>query len=272
MFVYILHFHSTLNHAQHYVGSTGDVKQRLAAHAAGEGANITKVITQAGNHWTLAGLFQSSVAKARQHERKLKDQKNTPNYCEVCNPSAPNLPGTTRYPLASLPWPIDSRKIEPSQKASGTIIIRQNNGPGLLRAMDTTADIAFTIGEMHKAKAELGFIPNDGVRRAYEEGKLLICENNGDRVGYTIFTAQHSRDIIKIQQLYVRDDARLLHHGRCLIEAVASRFPTSALQAKVRDDLPANIFWEALDFSRMRQSKHKTSGHTLNHYHRNPLI
>jgi predicted GIY-YIG superfamily endonuclease len=82
--VYLLHFSEAYKHARHYVGFATDLQSRLEAHANGTGARLLEVITEAGISFELARTWKGS----RKGERSLKNRKETPALCPLCNPNA----------------------------------------------------------------------------------------------------------------------------------------------------------------------------------------
>lgn len=82
MTVYLIHFNQKLHHAQHYLGSSDDLAARLDVHRNGHGARLIQVITALGISWQLARTWPGG----RQLERRLKNQKNGPRLCPICNP------------------------------------------------------------------------------------------------------------------------------------------------------------------------------------------
>jgi predicted GIY-YIG superfamily endonuclease len=81
--VYLLHFSdpiSPLHTAQHYLGWTNDLGQRLADHAAGRGARLTQVALERGISWQLAAIWPGD----RAYERWLKSRKCSPRFCPIC--------------------------------------------------------------------------------------------------------------------------------------------------------------------------------------------
>jgi hypothetical protein len=79
--VYLIHFDVPYAHARHYTGWTAsDLQGRLAEHAAGRGARLMAVITQAGIGWTLARTWEGSRAR----ERQLKRQGGASRRCPIC--------------------------------------------------------------------------------------------------------------------------------------------------------------------------------------------
>lgn len=79
--VYLIHFDEKLKHAQHYLGSTDNLEQRLERHRSGNGARLMEVIMQAGITWQLARTWEGG----RDVEKRLKRQKNSPRLCPICN-------------------------------------------------------------------------------------------------------------------------------------------------------------------------------------------
>jgi predicted GIY-YIG superfamily endonuclease len=79
--VYLLHFDRPYRHARHYCGWTRDLPARLAAHAAGRGARLLAVITDAGIGWQLARTWTDA---ARGRERQIKRQGGLSRCCPAC--------------------------------------------------------------------------------------------------------------------------------------------------------------------------------------------
>jgi predicted GIY-YIG superfamily endonuclease len=78
--VYLLHFHRPYHHARHYLGSSQQLAQRLAAHAQGQGARLLEVVHAAGITWEVARTWRGG----RKKERQLKRQKNGVRLCPIC--------------------------------------------------------------------------------------------------------------------------------------------------------------------------------------------
>ena len=84
MTVYLLHFDQRLCHAQHYLGSTDNLENRLACHRKGNGARLMAVVTALGITWRLARTWPGD----RTLERRLKRRKEGRRLCPICNPRA----------------------------------------------------------------------------------------------------------------------------------------------------------------------------------------
>ncbi|EAZ88605.1 GIY-YIG nuclease family protein [Crocosphaera chwakensis] len=82
-YVYILHFQrpiSPYHTAQHYVGFTKDIDQRIREHRKGRGSRFCAVAKERDISFTLAELLMGE----RSLEKAIKRQKNTKIFCPVC--------------------------------------------------------------------------------------------------------------------------------------------------------------------------------------------
>lgn len=96
---------------------------------------------------------------------------------------------------------------------------------------------------------KVGWMPLQAYREAVQQQRLVICENNGDKVGFILWAI--SRGELKIYQCWVRKDARLILHGKALVahvEEIAATYDAYRLRAWVAEDLAANVFWAAIGF------------------------
>jgi len=265
MFVYLLHFHNAVEHAQHYVGSTAHLKQRLITHARGAGARLTEVTKEREIDWTLAGLWQTSDRNARYLERKLKQIKNAPKYCQFCGDAEKPLPKAYRYPLSLLTWTPTAADLAPEATRASNLQI-------YTPASEKEANEAYKYaiwGQRQERKC-LGFIPAQEIQRAAQNRLLTLAKINDDHVGFSYHTITSKTNTIHIHQCFVQDDARLNDYGKWLVHALAGSRPTAQIIAKVRDDLPANDFWTSIGFQRRRSVNHKTSGNLLHVYTKDP--
>lgn len=86
--VYLLHFDTPYKHAKHYLGfveSSEGLQARLTRHAKGQGARLLEIVSGAGIGFKLARTWSNA---SRDFERKLKNRKETPHLCPICNPNA----------------------------------------------------------------------------------------------------------------------------------------------------------------------------------------
>jgi predicted GIY-YIG superfamily endonuclease len=78
--IYLLHFERRYRHAGHYTGWAADLHQRLAEHAAGQGARLLAVVKEAGISWSLARTWTGT----RSDERALKRRGGASRRCPAC--------------------------------------------------------------------------------------------------------------------------------------------------------------------------------------------
>lgn len=261
-YIYVLHFHTRLAHAEHYVGSTQNLKARLAAHAEGHGSRLTRELHRRGTAWTLSALYETSKRNQLRIERTLKQQKNGPRYCTLCNPDIHPLPGTTQYPIDHVPFPTDSREIE-----GVTPTIRLDTH----RAINH-CDTLFH--ELTRTEKQLGHLTHQAYVTHCKQGNVQIAYDcNGDKpVGYLIATINRKANHLTICQTAVVDEYRLYGIGKALVREAQWRHPLASVSCKVRSDLQANHFWKAIGFMHVRTTTHPTSKSQLNNYTHSPII
>lgn len=97
--VYLIHIHPSIHHSRHYLGYCADnrLDNRLNEHEKGQGARLTRVARELGRELILTRVW---VGKGRRFERKLKNRKNAPRLCPLCNPKLDTMPLPDRMPLA----------------------------------------------------------------------------------------------------------------------------------------------------------------------------
>lgn len=269
-YIYILHFDEPLHHARHYAGCCHNLRARLTRHANGAGSNLCRVLSERGISWRLGGLMSTSHAGMRRLERKLKDLSNAPDYCEICNPDRTRkLPDTVRISTDVPKFPTFSENLKTTVQTGQPIQCRFTSPSEPPVTMKRIRDL------MYGDKDALGFIPaggSQGMQIIFDRGLIAVVSNNGEDVGYAAFTINPKGDQLNIHQCVVADDARLCGHGQALVEFIAEKFSRLRLVAKVRDDLAANWFWQSIGFTVELTKTHKTSGSTIHHYVRKPLI
>ncbi len=69
-------------HAQHYIGWTTDLDERIEQHRTGQGAAILRAAGQAGISWQVVRTWEGG----RDLERQLKNRHEGPALCPICNP------------------------------------------------------------------------------------------------------------------------------------------------------------------------------------------
>lgn len=118
----------------------------------------------------------------------------------------------------------------------------KNRGPGLLFA-----------GSASRIDGrKIGFLPWSVYHAAAEAQQLCQIHRNGDLVGFCMARPNKLREL-RIIQIWVRPDARLIEHGRALLEFVEKNIAAPHGATVVRlwcaEDLAANLFWDALGFT-----------------------
>ena len=78
--VYLLHFTQPVAHARHYVGWAANLDGRLGHHRRGNGSALMRALMLAGGDFIVA----TQAPGDRNHERWIKRQKNTPEFCPYC--------------------------------------------------------------------------------------------------------------------------------------------------------------------------------------------
>lgn len=269
-YIYVLHFEEKLAHAQHYVGSTRNLQKRLIAHANGAGSNLCRVLGEKGIEWKLGGLHVTHQAGLRRLERQLKDQCHAHRYCAICSPLVLRLGESRPMPMSLIPFATDSRTLRCETQKE-----RINASVRFTSDVEPETTIKLILSLMDGDKDALGFIPcggKQGIKIIHDKGLVAIVSANGEDTGYAAFTLSMGLNRVNIHQCCVRDDARLYGHGKALVDAITQKFPRHFITAKVRRDLAANHFWEAIGFALERESNHLTSNNKINHYLKQPLF
>lgn len=269
MYVYLLHFEKPLSHAEHYSGSTFNVRKRLQRHANGHGSRLTRAIMERGIGWQLAALWQTSHVNSRWAERHLKDQKNGPRYCPICNEAPPKLTGCNNYPLDEV------------RDVIGIGLTSQDYTPidnSIVVRVAEERDATWIRHLMERDRESLGFIPvgkdsTSGLYPQIAKGMVLVAELNQYHAGYVVYGTStqgfaKGQTRLQVHQACVADEARLCGVGKLMIERLTSIYQMPMI-AKVRTDLPAVKFWEACGWTPGEPTKHKTSGNLITTFTRN---
>jgi predicted GIY-YIG superfamily endonuclease len=95
--VYLLHFTERYRRAGHYLGYTeDDLEARMHLHESGAGANLVRVIVEAGIDFELARTWNGTRAR----ERAVKAQGGASRLCPLCKGRRPRIdhrtPGAAR--------------------------------------------------------------------------------------------------------------------------------------------------------------------------------
>jgi len=82
--VYLLHFQKNMHGAQHYIGFSGNIEERLRLHRKGQSqVALTRAVSALGIEIHLVRIWEG---KDRNFERRLKNFKNARRLCPICNP------------------------------------------------------------------------------------------------------------------------------------------------------------------------------------------
>lgn len=99
----------------------------------------------------------------------------------------------------------------------------------------------------------IGFLPTAAWEKGIAQGHVAAIYNNDDLVGWSLYGTNAIREC-RILQIWIRPDARLILHGRALVDAIEQRTVREqniwCLRLWCADDLEANVFWPALGFKR----------------------
>lgn len=79
--VYLLHFDQPYKQARHYIGWSQNIDLRLAKHLMGTGARLMQVLYEQKIGFQVAKIWKD---ENRTFERSLKNKKNTPRICPIC--------------------------------------------------------------------------------------------------------------------------------------------------------------------------------------------
>ena len=83
------------SHAQHYLGSTINLQQRIRQHHKGWGGKLMAYVVSLGIRWRVCRTWEfETETEARQFECRAKRAHANNLLCPVCNESAMN-----RYPV-----------------------------------------------------------------------------------------------------------------------------------------------------------------------------
>lgn len=97
----------------------------------------------------------------------------------------------------------------------------------------------------------IGWLPWEAYTVRHQRGDLIVAHRNGDLVGFILMSTVVQGEM-RCLQVWVRRDARMIIHGKCLIEKleqIATMRGAHVLRCWVAEDLPANLFWIAIGFT-----------------------
>lgn len=80
MVVYLLHLNRKFKHAQHYLGTTSNLNERIARHRAGRGSAMLRAAANAGIGFKLARKWPHSSFLTEQKLKAIPRKK----LCPLC--------------------------------------------------------------------------------------------------------------------------------------------------------------------------------------------
>ena len=86
-YVYLIHFDAPISDrhtCQHYLGYAENLAARVKCHRQGQGARLTQVAIERGIKFQVVRVWQGD----RGRERRLKNRKDGPHLCPICDPCA----------------------------------------------------------------------------------------------------------------------------------------------------------------------------------------
>jgi hypothetical protein len=131
----------------------------------------------------------------------------------------------------------------------------------------TLLDIPYIVSLSKKESFCLGFIPKSAYEAAitgFKGGKrwsntcndkLFVCEENGDLVGFVMFSYGKPS---KCNQICIQEDARLIERGQALLSAAIAHGNLRGIEdfaCGCADDLPSNFFWKKMGWVKIGERK-----------------
>lgn len=99
----------------------------------------------------------------------------------------------------------------------------------------------------------IGWIPRAAYDVRHVLGELLVLYNNEDLVGFVMMSKVNYLQELRCLQVWVRRDARMILHGRKLIDTltqIGKQRGATLLRLWCAEDLAANIFWQQIGFQK----------------------
>ncbi len=117
--------------------------------------------------------------------------------------------------------------------------------------MTTPSDtlLKYMVALSNRNTESLGFIESTRMAKRIEKGQVLAEYDNGDLCGYLLHGCLGNW--VHIHQACIQEDARRIDHGRALVARLAAkarRAGCMGISLRCRDNLPSNLFWQALGF------------------------
>lgn len=78
--VYLIHFERKLHHAQHYIGYTANLENRMEDHRTNNGACLLRALNRQKIQWSVVRTWEGGKTL----ERRLKNWKKARQLCPIC--------------------------------------------------------------------------------------------------------------------------------------------------------------------------------------------
>jgi len=111
--------------------------------------------------------------------------------------------------------------------------------------------LRWILSEAKKGTKSIGFVPLEGLERASAAGRVHIAFENDDPVAFCVWGPSRSRLVIRLYQVWTRNDARRLLHASAILETLSANAGRQAfveLACWCAADLESTAFWLALGF------------------------
>jgi len=119
--------------------------------------------------------------------------------------------------------------------------------------MNVNSDTDYVVNLLKKNYNGLGFIPKPRIEQYVKNNQVFFEYEGGLKSGYCIIGSGKGKTL-KIYQHCIEAELRRLKHGKELfkkIEFEAKKKGYEHIHLRVRENLEANKFWEALGFNFM---------------------
>ena len=112
-----------------------------------------------------------------------------------------------------------------------------------------------------KNSKTLGHFPEGAYIEHAHRGFLICAHNNGDLLGFILYSITHSKNLIRIIQLCIADNAREQGIAKSLLDSIKSKFRHSfkGIALSCRSDYKAaSALWESYGFKAMNKVRSRS--------------
>lgn len=99
-YIYLLHYKDKMSHAQHYVGWTNDIENRIFEHIEGkqDKCKLTYEFAKRNIPFVISKLWYGT----RNDERAIKKHKSQPKHCTCCKGNDNSMPTELKHIMNDL--------------------------------------------------------------------------------------------------------------------------------------------------------------------------